>query len=72
MFEDQFMETNDVCEEFDEDDHFVGQAQDQLAESFQVNQDLYEGYFVAICPCEEDKQHNVWISRALSNSNSNP
>ena len=71
-FEDEFTETGDIREEFDEDDHFVGQARDRPAESFRVNRDLYEGYFVAICPSDEDKQHPVWIARALSNPNSNP
>ena len=71
-FEDEFTETGDIREEFDEDDHFVGQARDRPAESFRVNRDLYEGYFVAICPSDEDKQHLVWIARALSNPNSNP
>ena len=71
-FEDQFTEAGDVREEYDEDEHFVGQARDLPLESFQVNRDLYEGYFVAICPFEEDKQRPVWIARALSNPNSNP
>ena len=71
-FEDEFTETGDIREEFDEDDHFVGQARDRPAESFRVNRDLYEGYFVAICPSDEDKQHPVWIARALSDPNSNP
>ena len=71
-FEDQFTEAGDVREEYDEDEHFVGQARDRPLESFRVNRDLYEGYFVAICPAEEDKQHPIWIARALSNPNSNP
>ena len=71
-FEDQFMEAGDVREEYDEDEHFDRQAQDRPLESFQVNQDLHEGHFVAICPFEEDRQPHVWIARALSNSNSNP
>ena len=71
-FEDEFTETSDIREEFDEDDHFVGQARDRPAESFRVNRDLYEGYFVAISPSDEDKQHPVWIARALSDPNSNP
>ena len=71
-FEDQFMEAGDVREEYDENEHFVGQARDHPLESFRVNRNLYEGYFVAICPSEEDKQCPVWIARALSNPNSNP
>ena len=71
-FEDEFIEIGDIREEFDEDDHFVGQARDRPAKLFRVNRDLYEGYFVAICPSDEDKQHPVWIARALSDPNSNP
>ena len=70
-FEDEFTEIGDICEEFDEDDHFVGQAQDCLVESFRVNRDLYEGYFVAIRPSDKGKQRPIWIARALSNPNSN-
>ena len=71
-FEDEFMETGNVCEEYDEDEHFVGQARDCLAKSFRVNWDLYEGYFVAIRTSEDDGKRPVWIARALSNPNSNP
>ena len=49
----------------------MGQARDRPVESFRVNRDLYEGYFVAIRPFDEDKQRLVWIARALSNPNSN-
>ena len=71
LFEDQFIEAGDVWEEYDEDEHFVGQARDRPLESFRVNRDLYEGYFVAIRPSKENKQCPVWIARALSNPNSN-
>ena len=71
LFEYQFIETSDICEEFDDNEHFVCQAQDCQVKSFRVNRDLYEGYFVAICPSKEDKKHLVWISRALSYPNSN-
>ena len=36
-FEDEFIETSDIREKFDEDDHFVGQAQDRPTKSFRVN-----------------------------------
>ena len=70
-FEDEFTETCNVWEGYDEDLHFVGQARDCPAASFRVNRDLYEGYFVAIRPSEDDDEHPIWIARALSNSNSN-
>ena len=66
-FEDEFTETSNVREEYYEDEHFVGQARDHPAESFRVNRDLYEGYFVAVRPSEDDKEHPFWIARALSN-----
>ena len=71
-FEDEFTETGNVHEEYDEDKHFVSQARDCPAESFRVNRDLYEGYFLAVRPSEDDGEHPVWIARALSNPNSNP
>ena len=71
-FEDEFTEIGNVREEYDEDEHFVGQARDRPTKSFRVNLDLYEGYFVAIRPFEDDREHPVWIARALSNPNSNP
>ena len=36
-FEDEFIETDNVHEEYDEDQHFVGQTCDCPAESFCVN-----------------------------------
>ena len=51
-----------VREEYDEDKHFVNW----------VNMDLYEGYFVAVRPSENDIEHLVWIARALLNPISNP
>ena len=33
---------------------------------------MYEGYFLAVRPSEDDGEHLVWIARALSNPNSNP
>ena len=71
-FEDEFTETGNVREEYDEDEHFIGQTRDRPAKSFRVNRDLYEGYFVAIRPFEDDGEHSVWITRAFSNPNSNP
>ena len=71
-FEDEFIETGNVREEYDEDEHFLGQARDRSAESFRVNRDLYEGYFVAVRPSKDDAEHPFWIARTLSNPNSNP
>ena len=71
-FEDEFTEIGKVREEYDADEHFVGQARDRPTESFRVHRDLYKGYFVAIRPSEDDTEHPFWIARALSNPNSNP
>ena len=70
-FEDEFIETGNVREEYDEDQYFIGQTCDCSAESFCVNRDLYEGYFVAVRPSKDDAEHLVWIARALSNLDSN-
>ena len=67
--EDEFTDTGDLREEFDEDDPFVGQAHDRPAPSFRVGRDVYEGYFVALRPCEGDERP-VWIAQALSKPNS--
>ena len=66
-FEDEFTKTDNVWEEYDEDEHFVGQARDRPAESFRVNWDLY----VAVRPSKDDAEHPFWIARVLSNPNSN-
>ena len=44
------MEDGSVREEGDADDHFVGQTWDCPIPSFRVSCDLYEGYFVVVCP----------------------
>ena len=71
-FEDQFTEVGVIREEYDEDEHFVGQARACPLESFRVNRDLYEGYFMVIRPSEENRQRTIWIARALSSLNSSP
>jgi hypothetical protein len=52
--EDQFMEDGSVREEYDADDHFVGQRRDYPTPSFRVSRDQYEGYFVVVCPTDGD------------------
>ena len=70
-FEDEFMETSILHEEYDEDKHFIGQAHNRFAKSVRVNRNLNEGYFVTVRPSEDDTKHPVWIARALSNPNLN-
>jgi hypothetical protein len=65
------IEDGSVREEYDEDDHFVGQRRDRHAPSFQVSHDLYEGYFVAVRLADGDS-HLVWIAQAKSDPNCNP
>ena len=64
-FEDEFTEIGIVCEEYDEDKHFIGRAQDCPVESFWINWDLYEGYFVAVWPSKDDTKRLLWIPRAF-------
>ena len=71
-FEDEFTETDNIYEEYDEDEHFIGQARDLFIESFWINQDLYKGYFVVVRPFDDDTECPIWVARALSNPNSNP
>ena len=68
-FDDQFTTDGDIREEYEEDDHFVGQVRDRLQPSFRVSRDLYAGYFVAIRP-EDGDLRPVWIARATSDPNS--
>jgi hypothetical protein len=69
--EDQFVEDNSVCEEYDEDDYFVGQGRDRLAPSFQVLHDLFEGYFIIVWLTDGDSRP-LWIARTKSDPNCNP
>ena len=66
--EDQFTENGNVREEYGVDDHFVGQRQDRPDQSFRVAKDLFEGYFVAIRP-SDDNTRPVWIGREMSDPN---
>jgi hypothetical protein len=69
--EDQFVEDGSVREEYDEDDHFVGQRRDCPIPSFRVACDLYKGYFVAVRPTNGNSRP-LWIARAVSDPNYNP
>ena len=71
IVEDEFIEDGSVYEEYDKDDHFVGQRRDCPAPSFQVLYDLYEGYFVALRPADGNG-HPVWIAWAKSDTIYNP
>jgi hypothetical protein len=68
--EDQFVEDGSVHEEYDEDDHFVGQRQDCPVPIFWVLCNLYEGYFVVVQPVN-DNSLPLWIARAKSYPNCN-
>ena len=68
---DQFLKDGSVHEEFDEDDHFVGQRRDNSTPSFRVSCDLYDNYFVAVRPTKRDSWL-LWIAHAKSDPNNNP
>ena len=68
VHEDEFIEDGNVCKEYNEDDHFVGQRQDRLAPSFRVLRDVCEDYFVAVWLSDGDS-HPVWIVQAKSDPN---
>jgi len=46
--EDQYMDDNQMREEFVEDAHFVGHKHDRLAPSFRVGYDVCVDYFVVV------------------------
>ncbi|HEX8607271.1 MAG TPA: hypothetical protein VF679_01380 [Pedobacter sp.] len=56
VVEDEFTAKGDFCEEYGEDDHFVGPRCDRPPPSFRVGRDLYAGYFVALRPCNGDER----------------
>ena len=60
-------EDGSIHEEYDEDDHFIGQRRDCLTPSFGVSRDLYEDYFIAVRPADGDS-----YPQAKSNPNYNP
>ena len=62
---DELNDDGEVCEEFAEDDAFVGQLRDRPLPTFRVARDVYEGYFVAIRPADGDSKP-IWFARALS------
>lgn len=70
-FVDQFAENGEFLEEYAEDDHFVGQARDRPPQSFRVNRDVYEGYFLALHASDDDGRP-FWVARALSDPNASP
>ena len=41
------------------------------APSFRVGQDVYDGYFIVLCPSNGDKRP-FWIARALTNVDAEP
>ena len=63
--EDELDDDGEAREEFGEDDLFVGNLRNRPLPSFRVARDLFDGYFVAIRPADEDPKP-IWIARALS------
>jgi len=56
---------------FVEDDVYVGKLHYGVMQSFQVDCNLFEGYFVAICLVDNNTRF-VWIARLLFDPTSNP
>ena len=63
--EDELDDNGEAREEFGEDDLFVGNLRNRPLPSFRVARDLFNGYFVAVRPVDEDPKP-IWIARALS------
>ena len=68
---DQIAEDGEDCEEFGEDDPYVGPMRGRPQPSFRVGRDVREGFFVAIRPADGETQP-VWIARALLDPDCNP
>ena len=67
---DQLNKEGEICEEFGEDEAYVGPLSGRLQPSFKVERDLFKGYFVAVRPAIGDS-HPIWITRALFDPNCN-
>ena len=61
---DQIAEDGKDCEEFGEDDPYVGPLRSRPQPSFRVGRDVREAFFVAIRPADGETQP-VWIAKAL-------
>ena len=68
---DQIAEDGEECEEFGEDDPYVGPLNGRPQPSFRIGRNVQEGYFVAIQYADGETQP-VWIARALPNPDCNP
>ena len=68
---DQIAEDGEECEEFGEDDPYVGPLNGWPQPSFRIGRDVQEGYFITIRPTDGETQ-SMWIARALSNPDCNP
>jgi hypothetical protein len=65
----------EVCEEFDMDDHYVGSASQRSPPSFRIAVDCHEGYILILRPEDEIYAKPMWVVRALFKPNfatSNP
>ena len=58
-------------EQFPEDAPFVGQKRNRPPPPFNVLNDTYAGYFVAVRPADDDPKP-FWIARAITNPNPDP
>ena len=63
------MESEEVREEFDVDDHYVGPSSNCPPPSFHIAVDCHEGYILILRIGDETYAKLVWVARALSKSN---
>ena len=65
---DQYKDDGVLCEEFARNAPYVGRRRHQPTESFCIAWDVHAGYFIAICPANDDPK-SFWLARALTNPN---
>ena len=68
-WEARLLENREVHEEFNEDNQYIGPANNRPQLSFCVAIDCHEGYMLILCHEAETYAKQVWVVRTLSRSN---
>jgi hypothetical protein len=69
----RFMDTGDIREEFDEDEHYIGEARGQPNPSFRVAIDTRKDFFVFIRAADEGEfTKPIWLGLALTDPEFDP
>ena len=64
-----FLGSEEVREEFDADDHYLGPVSNRPPSSFRIVMNCHDGYMLILHPRDKTYAKAVWVARALSKSN---